>query len=133
MKAMRSTPIGIGSDQANIPFKKHLTLMVAPKGSSLPVISITPWLPSFQGSSSARAETSCALHEACLNYGFFYLDISSFASKSETDEIEVLARQFFALDQAKKDSIGIAKTDGARGETRQIKKYRCTFTSPLNL
>jgi isopenicillin N synthase-like dioxygenase len=50
-------------------------------------------------------------------YGFFYLDISSFASKNETDEIEALARQFFALDQAKKDSIGIGKGDGARGKT----------------
>jgi isopenicillin N synthase-like dioxygenase len=91
--------------------------MLVPEGSSLPIISIAPWLPSFQGSSSERTETARALHEACLMYGFFYLDISSFASKNETDEIEALARQFFALDQAKKDSIGIGKGDGARGKT----------------
>ena len=111
--------------------------------SSLPIISIAPWLPpSFSSSSSSssqnpttknlsekRAETSRALHQACLTYGFFYLDITSISSlnssesessfmllKNELDELEDLARKFFAIEQVKKDNIGIGKGDGVRGE-----------------
>ena len=86
--------------------------------TTLPLISITPWLPASSGSrnDALRRETSQALHSACVEYGFFYLDISGFASIEETSELEGLARQFFELPQEEKDSISISKQDGARGE-----------------
>lgn len=87
---------------------------------TLPVISISPWLPSSLASVAEKAETAQALHEACLKYGFFYLDITSFASKEETDELESLARQFFGQDQEKKDRISISKGDRARGEYQTV-------------
>jgi isopenicillin N synthase-like dioxygenase len=84
----------------------------------LPIISITPWLPSQANSpnnASERARVAHELHEACLVYGFFYLDVTGFALKAETDELESLARQFFALDQKTKDEISISEGDHARG------------------
>lgn len=95
--------------------------MPVPSDSTLPIISIKSWLPASPTSlvnTLERNDTAKALHDACLRYGFFYLDISSFASQSETDELEALARQFFSLDQEKKDNIGIAKSDRARGKPR---------------
>lgn len=119
-----------GSSEAKS--KRPLTLtdsrstMVVPPESTLPIISIEPWLPTSDPTSETakgRTETAEALHDACLRYGFFYLDISSFASKSETDELESLARQFFGLDQEKKDNISIAKSDRARGKSTLVKFY----------
>ncbi|KAJ8473332.1 hypothetical protein ONZ51_g7936 [Trametes cubensis] len=84
----------------------------APKLASLPIISIEPFLkPHAHGRLSAAA----ALHAACAEYGFFYLDISAFADPSEPEELTRLAREFFALPQAEKDKISIAKEDNARG------------------
>lgn len=89
--------------------------MTITSSQTLPIISIEPWLPSSTASPTEKSETARALHEACLKYGFFYLDITSFASKKETDELESLARQFFSQDQEKKDRISISKGDRARG------------------
>ncbi|KAI0034630.1 Clavaminate synthase-like protein [Vararia minispora EC-137] len=83
--------------------------------ASLPVINITPWIESDQ---KGRLSTAAALHAACLDYGFFYLDISSVADPSEPKELARLAREFFALPQDQKDAISLAHQDRARGYQR---------------
>ncbi|KAF8326982.1 uncharacterized protein EI90DRAFT_2975353 [Cantharellus anzutake] len=86
---------------------------------SLPVISITPWITDTSTSDlEERLQVSKQLHNACVDYGFFYLDISDFASAEETNELERLAREFFKLPQAVKDEISIHKQDHARGYQR---------------
>ncbi|KIJ54939.1 hypothetical protein M422DRAFT_58225 [Sphaerobolus stellatus SS14] len=87
---------------------------------TLPVISITPYLtPAVdQESKRLRDETSAALHNACLEYGFFYLDISAYIDQSETEELTGLARDFFALPEGEKDRISLKNEDQARGYAR---------------
>ncbi|KAL7279975.1 hypothetical protein ACG7TL_006386 [Trametes sanguinea] len=87
----------------------------APKLASLPIISIEPFLhPEGPGRLSAAA----ALHAACSEYGFFYLDISSYVDPSEPEELLKLAREFFTLPQEEKDKISISNEDNARGYQR---------------
>lgn len=92
---------------------------------SLPVINLAPWLdPSGHG----RLSSAAALHAACLNYGFFYLDISSFVDMSEPEKLTKLAREFFALSQEEKDKIGLKNQDGARGASLLVycsQRIRC--------
>ena len=95
---------------------------------SLPIISITPWLKesgtfASRHDADARLNVSNQIHTACVEYGFFYLDISDFASSEETQELERLARGFFDQPQALKDEISISKQDYARG-TYMIKISR---------
>ncbi|KAI5122786.1 hypothetical protein M0805_000130 [Coniferiporia weirii] len=89
---------------------------------SLPIIDISPWIhpveDHYRGHNGGRRSTSAAIHAACLTYGFFYLDISSFASQVEMDELANLAKQFFALPQIEKEKLGLANQDGARGYQR---------------
>lgn len=84
---------------------------------TLPIVSIAPYLSPASDASSMklRQETSAALHNACINYGFFYLDISSYVDASETAELARLAHEFFALPQAEKDSLSLKNEDQARG------------------
>lgn len=82
--------------------------------AALPVINIAPWLDTTDGG-LGRLSTAAALHAACLEYGFFYLDISSFVDMSEPEELARMAREFFALPQAEKDRISLQHQDGARG------------------
>lgn len=82
--------------------------------SNLPVISIAPYV-SKTSTEEERLAVSKALHEACRDFGFFYLDVTSFVDVEETDELTHLAREFFALPQEEKDSISITKEDLARG------------------
>jgi len=65
-----------------------------------------------------RQQVSAALHDACVQYGFFYLDISSYVDQSETDELTRLAREFFSLPQGEKDKISLKNEDYARGYAR---------------
>lgn len=99
---------------------------------SLPVIDIGPWVhpaeEHYRGHNGGRQSTSAALHAACLTYGFFYLDISSYASQAEMDELAQLAREFFSLPQEKKDELALANQDGARGE-----KYRDSIHASPNM
>ncbi|OJT15278.1 hypothetical protein TRAPUB_8200 [Trametes pubescens] len=84
----------------------------APKLASLPIISVEPLLlPNGHG----RLSTTAAIHAACSEYGFFYLDISSYVNPSEPEELAELAREFFARPQEEKDQISITKEDNARG------------------
>lgn len=83
--------------------------------SSLPVISIAPYVQRDTHSDADRKATSDALHAACRDFGFFYLDLTSFAGKEEMEELMLLARRFFALGQDEKDRISIRNQDNARG------------------
>lgn len=83
------------------------------KSYSLPIIDISPWLDGQDA--HGRLSVAAALHSACLEYGFFYLDISKFADPSEPEELTSLAREFFALPQDEKDKIALKNQDGARG------------------
>ena len=82
------------------------------KLATLPIINVEPFLkPGDHGRLSAAA----ALHAACTEYGFFYLDISTYIDPSEPEELTRLAREFFALPEEEKNRISIANEDGVRG------------------
>lgn len=74
--------------------------MVSPpspyKLRSLPVIDIAPWVAPepehVRGHNGGRGSTAAALHAACLTYGFFYLDVSSYIKQEEMEELSELAR-----------------------------------------
>lgn len=86
---------------------------IYPKLSTLPIIDISPYLET--GNHHKRISTSAALHAACLEYGFFYLDISKYVDPEEPAELTRLARQFFALSEEEKNQIALRNEDGARG------------------
>jgi len=88
----------------------HSTL----KPHTLPIIDISPYLNDHD--LHGRVSVSAALHSACLEYGFFYLDITKYADPSEPEELTRLARQFFALPQHEKDKIALKNQDHARCE-----------------
>ena len=91
---------------------------VYPKLSALPVIDISPYLAT--GNHSKRISTSAALHAACLEYGFFYLDISHYIDPKEPEELTRLAREFFALPEEEKNRIALRNEDGARGLSKRV-------------
>ena len=84
------------------------------KSHTLPIIDISPYLEGHDP--HGRVTTSAALHAACLDYGFFYLDISNYVDPSEPEELIRLARLFFDLPQDEKDNIALKKEDHARGK-----------------
>ncbi|TRM60666.1 Clavaminate synthase-like protein [Schizophyllum amplum] len=88
------------------------------KAARLPIIDISPWLSDDPSNAEARTAVSAALHSACVNYGFFYLDISSYADPAEPEELTTLARKFFDLPQEEKEKIALRNEDNARGYAR---------------
>jgi isopenicillin N synthase-like dioxygenase len=86
--------------------------------SALPIIDIAPWVTGHDH--KGRLSTAAAIHAACLEFGFFYLDISSFATPEEPEELARLAREFFALAQDEKDNISLNNQDRARGEPQRM-------------
>jgi non-haem dioxygenase in morphine synthesis N-terminal len=82
--------------------------------STLPIIDIAPWTEGHDH--KGRLSTAAAIHAACLEFGFFYLDVSAFVSPDEPEELSHLAREFFGLPQEEKDKISLSNQDGARGE-----------------
>lgn len=86
--------------------------------ATLPVISISPYVRKEKSTDQERLATAEALHNACRDFGFFYLDISSFANDAEMETLMGLARQFFALPQERKDLISIRNEDNVRGYQR---------------
>lgn len=88
--------------------------------TTLPVISIAPYVKTEAFSDQDRQKTSEALHRACRDFGFFYLDISCFATDEEMVTLQNLAREFFALPQERKDAISIRYQDNSRGECRVL-------------
>ncbi|KAG8963844.1 hypothetical protein FRC05_004385 [Tulasnella sp. 425] len=83
--------------------------------ATLPVISISPYVRKEKSTDQERLATAEALHKACRDFGFFYLDISSFVSDAEMETLIGLARQFFALPQERKDLLTIRNEDNVRG------------------
>lgn len=83
--------------------------------STLPIIDITPWVNGDDHKDSDRLSTAAAIHDACLEYGFFYLNITSFVAPEEPEELSSLAHGFFELPQEEKDKISLNKEDRARG------------------
>jgi len=93
------------------------------KVAGLPIISITPYLldeSSRDDIQERRAATSNALHRACRDFGFFYLDISAFADPREPDDLAKLARKFFSLPQQEKDKLALKNQDSARGTFKRF-------------
>ncbi|KAG6881781.1 hypothetical protein C0993_012790, partial [Termitomyces sp. T159_Od127] len=91
--------------------------------NALPIIDITPFLnpdPAGADADTAdlRASTAAALHTACIEYGFFYLNISAYVDAAEPARLAELGRQFFRLPQAEKDILTLKDEDGARGYAR---------------
>jgi isopenicillin N synthase-like dioxygenase len=83
--------------------------------ASLPVIDISPWLNPREIEGPGRVSVSAALHNACLEYGFFYLDISSYVDAAQAEELLQLGREFFQLPQEEKDRYSLLDNDHARG------------------
>jgi isopenicillin N synthase-like dioxygenase len=84
----------------------------------LPVINIAPWLPSSTPTDAEKQAVADALHAACRDFGFFYLNLTGFATEAEMDRLTDLGSKFFHLPQHCKDAIGLAHGDGARGYQR---------------
>ncbi|KXN88170.1 hypothetical protein AN958_07629 [Leucoagaricus sp. SymC.cos] len=90
---------------------------LTPPLDKLPIIDVAPLLN--EGSSpEARKETANALHNACMNYGFFYLNIAAYVNPKEPEELARLGREFFGLPLEEKDEISLSKQDHARGYQR---------------
>lgn len=86
----------------------------------LPIINIAPFLNSGPGNSENRISTAAAIHSACLEYGFFYLDIEAFVDPSVPEELAQLGRQFFSLPQEEKDDLSLKNQDFARGKRHRV-------------
>jgi isopenicillin N synthase-like dioxygenase len=105
--------------------------------STLPIIDIAPWIEGHdhKGRLSTAVAKAAAIHAACLEFGFFYLDVSSFVPPDEPEELSLLARELFGLPQEEKDQISLNNQDCARGEpaplTRKHRYLSLTLTSFL--
>ncbi|KAF8073601.1 hypothetical protein FPV67DRAFT_1620840 [Lyophyllum atratum] len=88
------------------------------KVNALPIIDIAPFLNQGPQDEALRASTATALHQACIEYGFFYLDISTFLDPSVPENLASLGKQFFDLPQEEKDKISLKNQDYARGYAR---------------
>jgi isopenicillin N synthase-like dioxygenase len=90
-----------------------------PTPLTLPVISISPYLPSRRNefSEADRQEVARSLHRACRDVGFFYLRVDDYLTDSERQTVLDLGREFF-LQSSEEDKakIGLDRSDGVRGE-----------------
>ncbi|KAI0304419.1 Clavaminate synthase-like protein [Multifurca ochricompacta] len=77
--------------------------------STLPIINIAPWIEGHD--QKGRLSTAAAIHAACLEFGFFYLDISSYIATEEPEELAHIAREFF-------NKFSLSNQDHARGYQR---------------
>lgn len=105
------------------------------RGSHLPIINIAPyWETQSSPNHAEREAVSKALHSACVEYGFFYLDISKCVDPAEGEELTRLAREFFGLPQAEKDKISLRHQDFARGAAQRFESRTPTCClQPLTL
>ncbi|KAG6816809.1 hypothetical protein H0H87_002778 [Tephrocybe sp. NHM501043] len=87
----------------------------AAAANALPIISIAPFLSQDPSGAELRASTATVLHEACVEYGFFYLDISAYVDPAVPARLADLGRDFFYLSQEEKDLIALKNEGGARG------------------
>ncbi|KIY67560.1 Clavaminate synthase-like protein [Cylindrobasidium torrendii FP15055 ss-10] len=81
----------------------------------LPIIDISPYLSNAPDSVARRKDVANALHSACTDFGFFYLNLAGFIDPSTPDGLAALAREFFHLPQEEKDKISLSNQDYARG------------------
>jgi isopenicillin N synthase-like dioxygenase len=95
--------------------------MVSLPPISLPIIDISPYLSEKPSDLAKRSLVSAALHKACVQYGFFYLDISSYLDPHEPEELAALAKAFFSLPEEEKDRIALRHGDHARGRDWQAR------------
>ncbi|KIL67882.1 hypothetical protein M378DRAFT_159086 [Amanita muscaria Koide BX008] len=86
--------------------------------NSLPIIDISPYLSEKLEDIAQRQAVSVQLHTACVEYGFFYLNISSYVDPHEPEELTALAREFFLSPEEEKDKIALRREDYARGYAR---------------
>ncbi|GHJ86820.1 hypothetical protein NliqN6_3222 [Naganishia liquefaciens] len=89
-----------------------------PAPLTLPVISISPYLPTQhdQYSDLDRARVAQDLHRACRDIGFFYLKVNDYVTETERQRILDSGREFFLHStEEEKATIGLAHGDGARG------------------
>ncbi|KJA24044.1 hypothetical protein HYPSUDRAFT_200860 [Hypholoma sublateritium FD-334 SS-4] len=82
---------------------------------TLPIIDIAPFLNSDPADADKRAATSAALHAACVEYGFFYLNIDAYVDRAEPEELTRLGKEFFLLPQEEKNKLALSNQDYARG------------------
>jgi hypothetical protein len=94
--------------------------------SSLPLIDLSPYLqggpPAFPPTDAQKA-CSAAIHDACVEFGFFYLTGLGI-TREEMDSVVALAREFFALPDEEKERISIANQDMARGTALSFLIFR---------
>jgi isopenicillin N synthase-like dioxygenase len=86
--------------------------MAPPSTPALPIIDISPFLPTTNSTPSAKAACAQALHTACNTHGFFYLTNHGIPA-ALTTSILSLARQFF-LNTSPSSKVRIARRH-ARG------------------
>lgn len=92
--------------------------MLSPPQVRLPIIDIAPYISESPEDVAKRPAVSALLHAACMEYGFFYLDISSYVDSQEPEELTALAKAFFSLPEEEKDKIALRHGDYARGYAR---------------
>lgn len=115
------TPISsavLSNGHSTKPSLSHLpapNAALPPDTDVLPIIDISPYLPG-RGTPESRAQTAAALHAACRDFGFFYLDISGFVGSEQTDELAELGHRFFGLENEVKEKLHIQNQDLARGK-----------------
>ncbi|KAG5645466.1 hypothetical protein DXG03_006011 [Asterophora parasitica] len=86
--------------------------------NALPIIDIAPFLNRDPNNADLRASTAAALHQACVEYGFFYLDLRAYVDPFVCENLTKLARQFFELPAEEKDLLSLQNQDYARGYQR---------------
>lgn len=87
---------------------------------SLPLIDISPFLPSAPLDPKARKRCAEDIYNACTSTGFFYLTNHGIP-KSQTDAVLSMGRDFFLNSSAEEKNaivrkkVGVEDGDGARG------------------
>lgn len=90
--------------------------------ASLPIIDISPFLPTSTATEAERDETAKKLYSACHNVGFFYLTGHGIPDETLKAVLDA-AREFFT-GSSEKEKTAIARKevgdggDGARGYQR---------------
>ena len=118
-------PQRVAHDVYLIPLSLRLFMTVPGTRDRLPIIDVAPLLDSDPKNTEIRDKTARALHSACIEYGFFYLNIQAYVDPSEPEELLLLGKQFLSLPQAEKDQLSLKNQDYARGT------YPCKFKYEL--
>lgn len=98
--------------------------------ANLPIIDISPFLPSANSSIEKKLATATALSRACIDVGFFYLTGHGVCPQLQSSVLETSRRFFICASPSQKASIarrevGPGGGDGARG-------YQALLTNKTN-